>query len=276
MISNATVRSDTDVQLALSYEQIEDLLDRHSIEDTAHFSLYLRAKLLAALEKPREMVEVHVLEKPDFIDIVLRMAEEIPKGPHGTFHSLQFYVFVKVRLIKRDVLVDTWNCHSDENFRCVESSVNTLIHDLLEHRDGRQAAEDADADRRRYRCRPHWGAQLPGHRCDRHLDDRLEFPEYYNCAAALRELYRAGDTGYSDDLRSKLIKRAWKEVRSNVALAVGQRLPAELHDQIVELTLSVEMPWRYLDLTCAKCRVPASTPWERLERSKTVCSCGWE
>ena len=256
----------------MSYEQIDDLLNRHPIEDPARFSLYLRSRLLAALELPREEVKVHVEEKADFIDIVLRMAQELQKGPHGAFQSLHFYVFLKARLMHRDVLTDTWECHVGENFSCAEHAVDMLIRDLLGRRHGQQTAEEAGGICRRSESRRHWGGQLPGHRCDRSIDDKLSFPEYYNCAAALRELTRAR-YHYHDGLMSKLTKRAYKEIRSNVDLALGQRLPAELHDQIMELTISAEMPWRYVGINCTKCRIPNITEWERLERSKIACSC---
>ena len=228
----------------MSYDHLDELLQRHQIDDLDHFGKYLSRLALPSLERKRGEAHRPLHATASLIDLMLRMARELHRSPEGLRAALHFYVYLRTYIANLDLLT--------EDLVCTYKTLDSVIAQLLEHR--YEYSEDSG-------YHSHGDVRLPGHGCYRLVDveeGTLKFPHYYDCAAALRILQARKDGWYAVFLVNDLRKSGYREVRNNVRLATGQQLPKELVDHILECVLHADMPLTWSEPECRACKLPAT------------------
>ena len=204
-----------------------NIFERQPVEDPAHLSSHVQ---LVMSRYVRELVKGRKQgwEDGKFPDRpMFRQADTVLKGlreglaPRAVYHAFHFAMFVKAEILRPEY--ELW---CDDDPRKTICTVDDTIIACLRRR------------------------SVPG------LDwDPIDWPCHFGFAQARQLLWSAMQevrcTGFQSSSNhcshkrnlpflEKLQKEAPQEIRSNVMLAVGRQLPAELADAVYEYALSAE------------------------------------
>jgi len=204
------------------------MMNNRRVRDVGHFGRYVRQTIDDNLRRRRWTEK----QDRDFLQKILFLLDRLQctSGSAARYEAFHLGVYVKAKVLQK---------HQPDVYTSSFGWADELLHAAIETCLQRHCCDGSPAPK-----------------------TQKQFPVYYNCAAARRELwkemtsvtpcyrtdpqwdseeYHAGCHHRRNLLTLEFIqKHAREEIRSNVLLAVGRHLPAELAELVIEATLEAE------------------------------------
>ncbi|TKA82722.1 hypothetical protein B0A55_01282 [Friedmanniomyces simplex] len=228
--------------LTLKFDKMRSALQARPPSDPARFAAYIRSTWYshaANTRKRGERTKTEVIE--DIMCKLMHLSRKLASLPESAFQAFHTLMWLKAKVIRRyssftEIHIGQWSREAD-----------VLFEQLLR------------------RPRPRHTPSPSGGMDPKELGSYQQYPAYYDCSSARRELWRAyaGEDcsaiaqfsvrlpgrptdslvcfhAYAERMLGLLNKHAYQEIEQNVWLAVGAHLPEELAEQVFQYALAAE------------------------------------